>query len=150
MTEHLDPYDEAYRLHAYYQDLYREILQKGPDAAHNEQILLNSVKPGLYRHWESTEENPKEYAVFWVERGVDDGPFEMSYTALYLPRLGQHATRALLSPEGETDEQRRNGFLDPIDRAVYRGPRFTLIEEMKPEELMVLVRDYMSHENFGR
>jgi hypothetical protein len=134
-----DAYEEALKLHRYYQSLYQEILQNGPDAEQNVQILLTAVKPGLYEHFKSTQEKPMRYAVFWVARQVDDGSFFVNYAPLYLPRFGDQTLRRLLSPIGETDPQKCDGFLDPIDRASYRGPRFSLIEERTHAELVTIV-----------
>jgi hypothetical protein len=139
MTKSLDAYDEAFKLHRYYQELLREIVEEESNARQNEEILLNCVKSGVYEHFKSTPEKPMRYVVFWVERGVDKGPFAVSYSALYRPLLGQHATRPLLSPEGEADPQKCNGFLDPIDRLGYRGPRFTLVCECSTEELLRVI-----------
>ncbi len=93
--------------------------------------VQSSVWPGLYEHWKSQDGDAKFYAVFGagIEQDVDS-PL-VAYTALYPPHAGELTFRHLL------DEKR--GFLTPINRDAYQGPRFTLVVPLTLGEIVPLL-----------
>jgi hypothetical protein len=95
--------------------------------------IQNLVPSGIYEHFKSTDESPKRYAVFGVAEGTEDlREWVVVYSALYPPHYGKLAWRPLIHPEC--------GFLVPVERDEYKGPRFTLIQEMSGKDLWTLMR----------
>ncbi len=96
------------------------------------QPVREAVSPGIYEHFKSTDEHPRQYAVFGVSFDVESEAFSVVYAPLYGEHCGALLTRSLL------DE--REGFLVPVDKPGYVGPRFTLIRGAELEELARLIR----------
>jgi hypothetical protein len=96
-------------------------------------IIRNSVPPGLYEHWKSEEGKAKFYIVYYAGVEQDTDRPIVSYAALYPPHTGVGTFRHLVDEE--------NGFLTPIKRDIYEGPRFTLVCKMTVKEFAILL-DY--------
>ncbi len=95
-------------------------------------VVQESVVPGVYEHFKSSAEHLKQYVVFGVSFDVATEAFSVVYTALYGNNFGALLTRALL------DE--KEGFLVPVNRPDYAGPRFVLVREAGVEELATLLK----------
>ncbi|MDP3646183.1 MAG: hypothetical protein Q8R25_03780 [bacterium] len=111
----------------------RLIRSKGTDADAKRGLLL-SVTPGLYEHFKSKTDDPKFYIVHCVALRVDENIADVVYTALYGERAGEPASRVLWTP------QSGNGFVTPIDRREYRGPRFSLVTKLDRREIDILLQ----------
>lgn len=139
--EELSPYNHALALH----DTAERMLVTSPalgDA--NDQFLRLTVAPGVYEHFKSTPTSRKYYAVFGVSRDVNESrepqngnpfPYRVAYMALYPPHQLKFASRELLGPDG---------FLMPIDRENYTGPRFHLVEACDLSALMLRASTYLT------
>lgn len=95
--------------------------------------IRNQVPTGIYEHFKSTPEESMFYAVLGVGRDVDNGVYRVAYRALYPPHFGQIAFRQLVGKNPKTGAN--DGFLMPVDRAEYRGPRFQKVLECSLEDL---------------
>ena len=77
------------------------------------------VQPGYYEHFKSKRGDRKYYRVYGIRSQVNilKGPFayQVDYASLYGPQKNRRGLRELVG---------RNGFLVPIDRPEYKGPRF--------------------------
>ncbi len=93
--------------------------------------VRESVALGLYEHWKSSADSPKFYIVHGVQIDVNTNTPSISYCALYPPHAGMLASRDLLDPE--------NGFLSPISRPVYKGPRFNIITSLNRSKISALL-----------
>ncbi len=80
------------------------------------------VPVGMYRHFKHTPEEPKFYDVLGVEEDVNTGLFYVRYAAQYGTLKGRPALRILVGG--------KDSFLRPIDRGVYRGPRFMRADDV--------------------
>jgi hypothetical protein len=108
-------------------------LKMGDEAARTlaERLLCESIVPGIWEHFKSAEESQKLYAVFGVVPDVNGKfPPMVVYAALYPPHAGRLVGRVLLHPD--------DGFLGPIDRSEYTGPRFKLLYPMTFTELNLI------------
>jgi hypothetical protein len=94
--------------------------------------IQHSVPPGLYEHWKSEKGNPKFYVVYGAGVEQDVHTPLVSYAALYPPHAGRLTYRNLI------DEER--GFLMPIDREVYKGPRFERVCRLTLGEITTLLQ----------
>jgi hypothetical protein len=97
--------------------------------------ITNSVPSGLYEHWESVEGSPKFYAVFDAGCEQDLLTPLVSFVALYGKYAGKQTFRNLIHPEC--------GFLTPIQRDAYQGPRFTLVTRLRQTQVATLVDNYV-------
>lgn len=90
-----------------------------------------AVPHGLYEHWKSEEGNLKYYVVegIGIEQDVDR-PL-VAYRALYRPHVGVLTFRHFLDD--------KFGFLAPIDRTAYQGPRFRLVRELSLEQIVTVL-----------
>lgn len=90
------------------------------------------VPSGIYRHYKSTPEAEKLYAVLGVaESSEDDREWVVVYAALYEPHKGKLAYRPTIREDC--------GFFVPVEKDEYEGPRFTLVEELPPREVLSLI-----------
>lgn len=108
------------------------VASRGTDESAHQRIRA-SVRPGLYEHWKSADRNLKYYVVFGVGTEQDTHQPLVTYAALYRPHQGTMTFRHLF------DEER--GFLSPIDRTVYKGPRFEMICPLSLGEIFVLLQN---------
>ena len=90
-----------------------------------------SVPAGLYEHWKSKEGDLKFYAVIGAGVEQDVHLAFVSYAALYQPHHGVLTSRNLVHEQ--------YGFLTPIDRNAYRGPRFRLVTELRLREIATVL-----------
>lgn len=126
---------------ALYEDTL-ELIARAPDSVEAEYYIRNLVKTGIYEHFKSTETEPKFYAVMGAGRYGDNGPYSVSYHALYPPNAGQLALRRLVGPNPTTGAE--DAFLMPVKRGEYAGPRFRLVQECTLQELTEVEKKYMS------
>jgi hypothetical protein len=94
--------------------------------------VRNAVPAGLYEHWKSEDGSLKYYIVFNAGIEVDVYTPIVSYAALYRPHAAIPTFRHLLD--------RERGFLTPINREVYQGPRFRLVEKLSHKEIHILLQ----------
>jgi hypothetical protein len=91
--------------------------------------ITKSVKPGFYQHWKSGDGRPTYYRVdqmhLWSNAGNSSCTFHVSFVAMYGRREGLRQACELLG---------KNGFLTPIRRAQYTGPRFVYAGAKVPPE----------------
>jgi len=123
---------------------YKEIaclIAENPDSPDMEERVRALVPSGIYRHFKSTEEETKHYAIYGPARDVDNGIFRAAYVALYPPHAGKLALRQLIGRNPKTGKH--DAFLNPVRRAGYAGPRFTLVEPCSVEELPEAMRRYL-------
>jgi len=90
--------------------------------------LRQLVRPGYYEHFKSSVEKPMFYLVYEVLSHVNyqthDHLYQVSYAALYPPHAGRKTLRELLGDDG---------FLTPIMRPEYVGPRFCYVGKKLPQ-----------------
>ena len=94
--------------------------------------IRKSVLPGLYEHWKSTEEGPKFYIAYGATTLLGTHLSLVPCVALYRPHAGILTSRHLLDEE--------DGFLMPINRDEYSGPRFKLMCELSGIGIAVLLQ----------
>lgn len=122
---------DAYALHLRAKERFQTYVEsKGADAV-AEKDIRESVPPGLYEHWKSKDGDLKYYVVFGAGCERDVHTPLVAYAALYPPHAGHLAFHHLI------DEQR--GFLAPIRREVYTGPRFILVSQLTRQEIDILL-----------
>ncbi len=130
MNTETKAYKEALGYMKKYQKVIGEMskFKRGSDAwLRLETKLRQSVPPGIYRHFKSSNENEKLYAVIGVSGSTEsDEVYTVQYVALYSPHHGRLTGRPLF---GES------GFLTPIKREEYTGERFTLIKNLTVVEI---------------
>lgn len=80
------------------------------------------VPVGMYRHFKSTPADEKLYDILGVEEDVNTGLFYVRYASRYGVLRGRPGLRILVGGD--------DSFLRPIDREVYRGPRFVLMDDV--------------------
>ncbi len=123
-------YAEASEVHQRTKELHAfMVLHKEDTATAN--AIRASVPAGLYQHWKSGNNSQKFYLVHGA--GIEQdvlAPF-VYYTALYRPHHGILTSRHLL------DDSR--GFLAPISRPIYEGPRFMLVRELSRRDIVTLL-----------
>ncbi len=107
------------------------LASNGTDQAAEKQIRT-SVLPGLYEHWKSKEGDLKYYVVHGAGCEQDTHTPLVSYAALYAPHAGHMTFRHLVDDE--------RGFLTPIKRDVYTGPRFRLVTTLSRNEIDILLQ----------
>jgi hypothetical protein len=94
---------------------------------HLDTRICKLVRPGYYEHFKSSPEKPMFYLVRDVQSHVNyqlhAHAYHVSYAAQYLPSAGRWALRELLGGDG---------FLTPIWRTEYKGPRFTYVGDTLP------------------
>jgi hypothetical protein len=77
------------------------------------------VRPGYYEHFKSFKGDRKFYRVYRVLAHVNiqtgAHAYQVEYASLYGKQKNRRGLRELLGPDG---------FLTPIDRREYKGPRF--------------------------
>ncbi len=95
------------------------------------QMVCASVQPGLYEHWKSSDPAPKFYAVYGAGTEQDTHIPRVAYAALYTPHQGILTFRHLLDT--------KRGFLAPIKRDAYEGPRFVQICTLTRIEIATLL-----------
>jgi hypothetical protein len=93
--------------------------------------VLDSVPPGLYEHFKSSEDTPKIYVVYGVSLDVEDGTPWVVYAPLYNLQKGTMTLRPLLDT--------KDAFLAPIEREEYMGARFRFLRKANFEELGKIV-----------
>jgi hypothetical protein len=96
-----------------------------------ERAVRDSVPQGLYEHWKSTERSLKYYIVLAAGLEQDVHTPLVTYTALYKPHAGKWTHRNLLRKD--------RGFLSPIDRDSYKGPRFRFIAALTLHDIATLL-----------
>jgi hypothetical protein len=118
-----ETYEEAL---ARYDDLFA-LIATGIHAFAVDEHVRSSVPMGIYEHFKSMPEDRKYYMVEEIGRFVDNGPYLVSYRSLYGEYCGRLAHRQLVgvNPVNGT----LDGFLLPVDREGYQGPRFIMIEQ---------------------
>lgn len=100
------------------------------------------IPMGIWEHFKSVPDDPKFYAVQGAGRDVDDGPYRAIYQALYGMHRGKVAFRQLIGPNPKTGVL--DGFLLPVDRESYRGPRFRLVAPARDlRHLQALAEQYL-------
>ena len=105
--------------------------------------IREEVPTGIYEHFKSKTDDAKFYAVYGVGRDVDSGSYRVSYQALYGEHKGLMAFRQLVGRNPKT--RVHDGFLLPVDRGSYRGPRFRLVEKAADlHHLCRLAEKYLS------
>ena len=116
-----------------------KILRKAenlPAQVKMEQLIAETVEPGLYEHWKSGQNDHKFYIVEGAGLEQDVYTPLVGYRALYGPRVGRITFRHLV------DEER--GFLMPIERPkgppfAYVGPRFTFVRALRPSQIATIL-----------
>lgn len=106
-----------------------------------DQHIRESVPSGIYEHFKSTPENPKFYSVLGAGRDVDHGSYRVGYWALYPPHTREFAFRQLVGPNPKT--RKHDGFLNPVKRAGYEGPRFRLVVACSVTDLVKVEKEYL-------
>ncbi len=94
--------------------------------------ILRFVQPGLYEHFKSAPDDLKFYIVLGAQMEVDSHRPTVAYSSLYGARGGTLAGRHLFDQE--------NGFLTPISRETYMGPRFKLITPLALHEAAMILQ----------
>lgn len=103
-------------------------ISNSPEALRLDDKIRALVRPGYYEHFRSSKKSPKFYRVYEVLPHVNVGrghyAYQVRYAALYPPQAGRKALRELTGP---------SGFLTPIDRPEYKGPRFVWRGAKRPK-----------------
>src|SRR3954463_4846170 len=99
-----------------------------------ERAINIEVPPGLYEHFKSVENDPKFYLVHSATAEVNRSTGVVTYASLYGDKAGVWTHRDLLRVA--------DGFLSPIKRETYVGPRFRLIEKLTPRQIVDIL-DYV-------
>lgn len=127
-------YDEALDYRNKYQKILSEMSRwpRGCDAwLKLDMDLRKAIPPGIYRHFKSSDESEKLYAIIGVSNSTeDDGIYTVQYASLYPPHAGRLAGRPLL---GES------GFLTPVKRETHSGARFVLVSMFSSVEVMKII-----------
>jgi hypothetical protein len=110
----------------------KERMREGKTTTGLENQVLESVPPGIYEHWKSSDRAAKFYAVFNVSNEVDwETPPIVNYAPLYAPYAGRMPYRSLLDD--------KKGFLYPVKNTEYRGPRFVLLKLLDRAAVLGLI-----------
>ncbi|MBU6321631.1 MAG: DUF1653 domain-containing protein [Patescibacteria group bacterium] len=124
-------FDQAKRVFDEARERYAAARSAGAlwDAPATYRSLTALVPSGIYEHFKSAEMAPKRYAVLGISFDVETMAPEIVYVPLYGAHHGVLMRRSLLD---EAD-----GFLAPVERPEYQGPRFRLVREAALGELAV-------------
>lgn len=103
-------------------------LSNSPEAMRLDDKIRALVRSGYYEHFKSSKDKPKFYRVYEALSHVNvyrgHNAYHVRYAALYPPQAGRKALRELTGPDG---------FLTPIDRPEYKGPRFVWRGTKRPK-----------------
>ncbi|HEX2792677.1 MAG TPA: hypothetical protein VHO23_03100 [Candidatus Paceibacterota bacterium] len=103
-----------------------DLLAQG-ETVEAERLIALTVRRGIYRHFKSSlEAGEKLYLVSGYSSDVDSKEYRVDYRSYYGEKRGTPAHRPLLAWQ--------NGFLVPVKRASYAGPRFILMRPLSPHE----------------
>ena len=131
METHRAAFDTAFKKWEGMRALCYSYMRSGGGDSGIASEIARSVPPGLYEHWKSVEGNLKFYVVFGAGVEQDVHIAFVSYAALYPPHHGVLTSRNLVHEQ--------YGFLTPIDRKVYHGPRFRLVTELRLREIATVL-----------
>ncbi len=126
-----DPYTRACVLHQEACANYTALIESGGSDTEADGKIRSSVTPGLYEHWKSKDGDAKFYVVYGAAPEQDVYTPLVTYRALYMPHAKKIAFRHLI--------HEKRGFLTPVDRDGYRGPRFMLVEPLSEREICTLL-----------
>jgi hypothetical protein len=106
---------------------WRNLFHPGtPECLAHDKKIREAVKPGLYMYFESSRDKPKRYRVFHVLPRIQalngQDIYFVECAALFGPHSGRRVLWPLLGLEG---------FLTPIEREDYTGPRFVRVRTKK-------------------
>ncbi len=91
--------------------------------------ILRLIRPGYYEHFKSSPQKPMFYLVSEVLPHVNyrdtANAYQVKYAAQYKPHKGRTTLREMLGPDG---------FLTPIQRLEYNGPRFVYVGSRLPRK----------------
>lgn len=132
MKSSQDAFATAFAAHQRTQARHEAFLESDGMDAPAEEDIRRSVSPGLYEHWKSKEGDLKYYAVLGAGCERDVHKPLVALAALYAPHAGHLAFLDLLHPE--------RGFLTPIKREAYVGPRFGLVARLSLAEIHTLLQ----------
>lgn len=97
------------------------------NVARAEERIQAAVPTGIYRHFKSSPEaGERLYLVKGFSRATDSREYQVNYHPYYGEKRGKFITRSLLAWQ--------NGFLVPVRREGYSGPRFTRMKELTAHE----------------
>jgi hypothetical protein len=132
MKSNAKDFEEALKVAKKARRLIRQLKKErfgSPAAIGLDDQIQHLVQPGYWEHFKSTPKKPMYYRVFEMKPNVNYKETSHMYQVKYAAEYGLMKRRG-----GHRELLGKDGFLTPIDRKRYKGPRFRYVGQRCPRK----------------